>query len=87
MTTYRERREANVERLRGWAARREANAEAAGDATHEMSSVIPLGQRILVGHHSERPDRYCPRPHRWQDGPGARALAQGARHAPASGPH
>lgn len=51
--TYRDRREARAERLRGWAEKREAKAEAAEAKTRQISDMIPLGQPILVGHHSE----------------------------------
>lgn len=57
--TYRERREARAERLRGWAEKREAKADsmhASGDLREEASG-IPFGQPILVGHHSERRHR------------------------------
>lgn len=51
--TYRERREAKAERLREWAAKREAKAAAAWSASHAIADNIPFGQPILVGHHSE----------------------------------
>lgn len=51
--TYRERREARAERLREWAEKREAKSEAAFGKAEQISSVIPMGQPILVGHHSE----------------------------------
>lgn len=54
MTTYRERREARVERLEGWAASRAATASAAHERVHAIADGIPFGQPILVGHHSER---------------------------------
>jgi len=56
-TTYRERREARAERLREWAGKREAKAEAASTQAHMMAQAIPFGQPILVGHHSEGRDR------------------------------
>lgn len=55
--TYRERREARAERLRDWAGKREAKAEAAYEQAHQMADAIPFGQPILVGHHSESRDR------------------------------
>lgn len=55
--TYRERREARAEQLRGWAEKREAKSNAMLDHAHAMADVIPFGQPILVGHHSERRDR------------------------------
>lgn len=57
MTTYRERREARTDRLRDWAASREAKAGAAFDKAREVGDAIPMGQPILVGHHSERRHR------------------------------
>ena len=57
MTTYRERREARAERLRGWADKRETKATEASDRAHQMADAIPFGQPILVGHYSEGRDR------------------------------
>jgi len=55
--TYRERREARAARRRQWAESREAKAAAAWETAETLSSVIPFGQPILVGHHSEGADR------------------------------
>jgi hypothetical protein len=55
--TYRQRREARAERYREWADKREAKAKTELEQAQEMSSIIPLGQPILVGHHSEKRDR------------------------------
>lgn len=57
MTTYRERREAKAERLRGWAEKRAEKADAALEQARTMADGIPFGQPILVGHHSEGRDR------------------------------
>lgn len=59
MTTYRERRLARAERLRGWAEAREAKQGALSEAARadEAATGIPFGQPILVGHHSERRHR------------------------------
>lgn len=57
MTTYRERRLAKAERLRGWADKREEKGDAAVEQARSMASVIPFGQPIIVGHHSEGADR------------------------------
>ena len=57
MTTYRERREARAERLRDWAEKREARSAAAFQAAHQRADMIPFGQPILVGHHSEKRHR------------------------------
>lgn len=55
--TYRERREARAERLRGWADKREQQSAAELEKSHRVLDQIPFGQPILVGHHSERADR------------------------------
>jgi hypothetical protein len=52
--TYRERRLAKAERLNGWAVGRDAKAEASYATAKAIVENIPLGQPILVGHHSER---------------------------------
>lgn len=52
--TYRERREARAERLRGWAETREAKSASAFAGVNRITEGIPFGQPILVGHHSER---------------------------------
>ena len=57
MTTYRERRLRRAERLREWSAGNEVKSEQRGAAADEIMSHIPLGQPILVGHHSERRHR------------------------------
>jgi hypothetical protein len=57
MSTYRERREAKAERLREWADKRDDKAQAAADAGQQTADMIPFGQPILVGHHSEKGDR------------------------------
>ncbi len=46
-----------AERLEDLAERRAATADAGFARAREMSSIIPLGQPILIGHHSERGDR------------------------------
>lgn len=51
--TYRERRERRAKRRRTWGDGREAKADAAHQASHDATAGIPLGQPILVGHHSE----------------------------------
>lgn len=55
--TYRERRAARAERLRGWAEKRESKSAAAFKTARTVADGIPLGQPILVGHHSERHHR------------------------------
>lgn len=51
--TYRERREARAARLRGWAEKRDARSDRAFDRARAIGDNIPLGQPILIGHHSE----------------------------------
>ena len=51
--TYRERRQVRAERLRGWADKRETRGQADLDRAHQLADLIPFGQPILVGHHSE----------------------------------
>ncbi len=53
----RESRENRAERLSERAAKIQREADASFARGREMASVIPLGQPILVGHHSERRDR------------------------------
>ena len=57
MSTYRERREAKADRLREWADKRDAKAGERQAAADQTAGMIPFGQPILVGHHSERGDR------------------------------
>jgi len=53
MSTRREQLLARAERLREWAEKRRARATASHSRADRISSVIPFGQPILVGHHSE----------------------------------
>lgn len=53
----RERLERKAERRLEWAARRQEQAAAAQQRANEMQDMIPVGQPILVGHHSEGPHR------------------------------
>lgn len=55
--TYRDRRLARAERLREWAEKRAASGRAGFQHAHNLVKDIPLGQPILVGHHSERRHR------------------------------
>lgn len=52
--TLTERAEERAERFEGYSERREAEAERAREAVHAIADGIPMGQPILVGHHSER---------------------------------
>jgi len=51
--TYRERRERRAARLREWADKREQRAEQAHDSARTILDMIPMGQPVLLGHHSE----------------------------------
>ena len=55
--TRRERMEARLARREEWAAKAKAAADAKFAAAHRIVEGIPLGQPILVGHHSEKRHR------------------------------
>jgi len=55
--TRRERLERKLEKRREWADKAEVKSERHFKTGHDMFSVIPMGQPILVGHHSEKRDR------------------------------
>jgi hypothetical protein len=55
--TRRERAIARLERRREWALSRDRKASASFATAHNIVSRIPLGQPILVGHHSEKRHR------------------------------
>ena len=52
-----ERAQRRAARRIAWAESREKKAEEAYQKSRELGSVIPFGQPILVGHHSERGHR------------------------------
>lgn len=54
---HEERLEARRERLEGRAADAAKRSDAAWEASHAATAGIPLGQPILVGHHSEKRHR------------------------------
>lgn len=54
---YKAKRLAKIERLRAAAKRVHAEGKASIEQGDSMFKVIPFGQPILVGHHSERRDR------------------------------
>ncbi len=54
MTTRRERKEARLQKRLEWAEGRDQRSDAAFQRAHGIMDMIPLGQPILVGHHSER---------------------------------
>ena len=55
--TRRERLEARVERRQEWAEKASARADQRFATAHKIVDGIPLGQPILVGHHSEKRHR------------------------------
>ena len=57
MNPYEEKKQERIERLNDAAQKAEAEAETLSNRAREMASIIPLGQPILVGHHSEKRDR------------------------------
>ena len=54
MGRTRERRERRADKLEEWADGREAKADAAYTGVKAIADGIPMGQPILVGHHSEK---------------------------------
>lgn len=54
---YDAKRQAKIERLEQQAEQAQGTAESLHNRAEEMASVIPFGQPILVGHHSEGRDR------------------------------
>ncbi|MBR9871479.1 MAG: DUF3560 domain-containing protein [Gammaproteobacteria bacterium] len=54
---YQEQQEARKDRLQDRAKRAHTESEATYNQAKAMASVIPFGQPILVGHHSEQRDR------------------------------
>ena len=57
MNEYEEKQQAKRERYEARAVRAAAESNALCNSASEMASIIPPGQPILVGHHSERRDR------------------------------
>jgi len=56
-TDYEERREAKKDRYQELSDKNKKKSEDGFDQAHKMADVIPMGQPILVGHHSEQRDR------------------------------
>lgn len=54
---FEQRREKRITNAKSHAIKNEQEAESLYSSAKEMASGIPLGQPILVGHHSERGDR------------------------------
>lgn len=57
MSQYEDRRQAKADRYREWADKADARGAAAGNQARTLSDFIPMGQPILVGHHSEKRHR------------------------------
>lgn len=55
--TYEEKQERRRQRYEERAERAAKNAEALAKRARDMASIIPFGQPILIGHHSEKRDR------------------------------
>lgn len=56
-TTYEDRKQARIDRYRARADKRETESARLWDESRKMASIIPMGQPILIGHHSEQRDR------------------------------
>jgi hypothetical protein len=54
---YEAKREARIARMRERAARKRAEGKARVEAADKTAALIPMGQPILIGHHSERRHR------------------------------
>ncbi len=54
MATRRERKEARLQKRLDWAEGRDRKSDAAFQRAHGIMDMIPFGQPILIGHHSER---------------------------------
>lgn len=54
---YDQKRAARIERLKSAAEKASEAGQALVDGARKMADVIPLGQPILIGHHSEKRDR------------------------------
>ena len=55
--TREEKKQARIERYERLAEQAKEASNAAFEKSHKMSEIIPFGQPILVGHHSEKRDR------------------------------
>ncbi|HAZ3284338.1 DUF3560 domain-containing protein [Escherichia coli] len=58
-STLAERQEARAERFTGYSGKRASESAQALDEVERLTAMIPPGQPILVGHHSERRARHC----------------------------
>jgi hypothetical protein len=57
LNPYEQKKAARIERMKARAERLQREAEATHARAHSIASMIPMGQPILVGHHSERRHR------------------------------
>lgn len=57
MNSFEEKRQRKADRYRELSEKAEREARSASQQAAKMASVIPFGQPILVGHHSEKRDR------------------------------
>lgn len=57
MNDYEQRKQERIERYEALASRHEERSSALCSSARSMASVIPMGQPILIGHHSEGRDR------------------------------
>lgn len=56
-SNYHEKKQARIEAYERLAEKNKQESDAQYKKSHDMASVIPFGQPILVGHHSEKRDR------------------------------
>lgn len=54
---YKAKRQARIERYKTRAEKASQESTKLHEKAHKMASVIPLGQPILIGHHSEKAHR------------------------------
>ena len=57
VSAFEAKQERRRQRLLDRAERHEARAESSDAAANQIADMIPMGQPILVGHHSEKADR------------------------------
>src|SRR5688500_20121050 len=57
MNNYEAKQQARRERYAELAAKKQAESDALADRSLSLASVIPMGQPILIGHHSEKRHR------------------------------
>jgi hypothetical protein len=76
---YEQKQAARKERLEDLAERLKAESDSAYQTARRMASIIPMGQPILVGHHSEGRDRRY-RARIWKKQDQACELAAKAKH-------